>query len=126
MPSRRLLIIDDDDDIRESLGDLMKAEGYEVSVARSGHAALTDMTYGRVAPQAILIDMRMPSMSGAQFISVVRKNPKWSRIPVILCSAGIVHPEACSGAFGVLEKPFDLAELFALVNRAVAHSVMLE
>jgi CheY-like chemotaxis protein len=125
MPARRILIIDDDDDVRESLEDLIASEGFEVSVARSAPAALSDMTYGRIDPHAILIDMRMPSMSGAQFLAVMRKNPRWSRIPVILCSAGTVHPEACHGAFEVLEKPFNLAELLSALNRAVAHGVML-
>lgn len=122
MPGCRLLIIDDDDDILDALEALMRSEGFEVAVARSGFAALTDLTYGRVRPQAILLDCLMPSMSGDQFLAVVRRHPSWSRIPVIVCSAGGVPADMSSTAFGVLQKPFDLDELLTLVRRACGAS----
>lgn len=126
MPGRRLLIIDDDDDIRETLEEIMTFEGFQVSVARSGHAALTDLTYRELRPNAILVDLFMPSMSGDQFLSVVKRHPDWSRIPVIICSAGVVPEDIARGVFAIAKKPFDLAHLIDLVRRAVAHGVMPE
>jgi CheY-like chemotaxis protein len=123
MPARRLLIVDDDDDTRQSLQELMIEEGFEVAVARSGAAALSDLTHGRVEPQAIIADMRMPSMSGGQFLASMRKNPAWSRIPVILCSAGGVDASASDGAFAIVQKPFDVEELLEVLQRAIAHGV---
>ncbi|HUJ26006.1 MAG TPA: response regulator [Myxococcales bacterium] len=118
MPDCKLLIIDDDQDIRESLGELMRQEGFEVFLSRSGFAALTDLTYGRVQPHVILVDLWMPSMSGDQFLAVMRRHPHWSRIPVIICSAGDVPEEISAGAFGVVQKPFDFDQLIGLVHEA--------
>ena len=120
MPGRRLLIIDDDDDVRESLEALMVEEGFDVAVARSAPAALSDMTFGRVVPHAILIDMQMPSMSGAQFLAIIQRSEEWAGIPVVLCSGSSLHPELSVGAFAVLQKPFDIEQLIAILELACA------
>ena len=118
MRSCKLLIIDDDKDVRDSLGELLREEGFDVFLSDSGFSALTDLTFGRFDPHAILVDLLMPSMSGTQFLAVVRRHPRWSRIPVIVCSAANVPEDLAEGAFGVLQKPFDFDRLMDLVNRA--------
>ncbi|MCA1826593.1 MAG: response regulator [Myxococcales bacterium] len=114
----KLLIIDDDDDIRESLVALLRTEGYEVTGARNALDALTILSQGTFAPRGILLDLFMPSMSGAQFYETVQRHPAWSKIPVIVCSAGPVPPAVAASAFAVLSKPFDLDRLLELVRSA--------
>src|SRR5205807_7089486 len=120
MPAHKLLIIDDDDDIRESLVALLRGEAYEVAGARNALDALTLLAQGAFVPAAILLDLFMPAMSGEQFDQAVQHHPSWSKIPVIICSAGPVPAEIAATAFAVLRKPFDLDRLLELVRAACA------
>jgi CheY-like chemotaxis protein len=117
MRPSKLLVIDDDDDIRESLVELLKNEGYDADGARNALDALAWLANGNL-PGAMLLDIFMPSMSGAQFYDVVRHHPVWSKIPVIVCSAGLVPGDLARRAFAVLPKPFDLDQLMELVRSA--------
>jgi CheY-like chemotaxis protein len=115
MPACTLLVIDDDDDIRESLVALLRSEGYSVMGASNALDALTLLSHGE-KPSAIVLDLFMPSMSGAQFHDTIRRHPLWSKIPVIVCSAGPVPPDVLKSATAVLTKPFDLDRLLDLVR----------
>src|ERR1700704_1667165 len=116
MPSCKLLIIDDDEDIRESLVAFLQDEGYEADGARTGLIALSMIIWGKFIPDVILLDLWMPSMSGDQLRSVLEKDPEWSQIPIIVCSANAVPEAVTLAVFGVLEKPFDLDRLLELVK----------
>ncbi|TMA26466.1 MAG: response regulator [Deltaproteobacteria bacterium] len=120
MSAHKLLIIDDDDDIRESLVALLHGEGYDVNGARNALDALTLLAQGIFVPDAILLDLFMPAMSGEQFDQTIQRHPAWSKIPVIICSAGPVPPEIAATAFAVLRKPFDLDRLLHVVRAACA------
>lgn len=118
MPPSKVLIIDDDDDVREALMALLNNEGYDAAGARSGLAALNTMTWQRYLPDVIVLDLLMPTMDGEQFHAVLQKHPQWSRIPIVLCTG---RPgQSTLAVFGVLEKPFDLEQMLALVKRACA------
>ena len=118
MATCKVLIIDDDDDVRDSLIALLIHEGYDAAGERSGLAALTTMTWQRYLPDVILLDLLMPVMDGGQFHAVLQKHPVWSRIPILLCTAG--PGRVALAVFGVLEKPFDLDSMLALVKSACA------
>ena len=118
MPSCKVLIIDDDDDVRDALIALLIHEGYDAAGARSGQAALATMTWQRYVPDVILLDLFMPAMDGEQFHAVLQKHPQWSSIPIVLCTG---RPSRVSlSVFGVLEKPFDLEQMLAIVKSACA------
>jgi CheY-like chemotaxis protein len=119
MPACKILIIDDDDDIRESLVALLRTEGYEVRGAAGGFDGMAILAQAQFAPDAILLDLLMPGMSGEQFDAAVRNHPMWSKIPIIICSAGPVPAPLESSVFGVLRKPFDLDLMLQLVRNAV-------
>src|SRR5437588_3474036 len=120
MSVHKLLIIDDDDDIRESLVALLHGQGYDAAGSRNALDALTLLAQGTFVPDAILLDLFMPAMSGEQFDQTIQRHPAWSTIPVIICSAGPVPPQIAATAFGVLTKPFDLDRLLELVRAACA------
>jgi CheY-like chemotaxis protein len=91
-PKARILIVDDDSDIREMLATLLTEQGHEISTAEDGFDALLQMK--SAPPQLVISDLNMPRMSGFEFLSVVRR--RFPHIPVIAMSgayeAGDVVP----------------------------------
>jgi DNA-binding NtrC family response regulator len=114
----KLMIVDDDEDIRDSLVDLLQTEGYEAVGVASGALALSQLTWEQFLPDVIVLDLWMPQMGGDQLRTVLQRHPKWSRIPIILCTGDLVPDEVRTTVFGVLQKPFDLDRLFAMVESA--------
>ncbi len=114
-----LLVVDDDPDILEVMGEALVNRGYRVATAENGQEALK-----RIAgeePQLILLDMRMPVMDGATFAKVLRKR-YGHQIPVVVVTAA---EDAASCAAEVdaerhLEKPFDLEALYDVVSEVVS------
>jgi CheY-like chemotaxis protein len=106
---RPLLVVDDDEDIREALHELLALEGYAVSTARHGREAL-DMLRGGLTPSVILLDIMMPVMNGYEFLEERRDDPQLAQVPVIVMSAGVPR---VTGVEVVLQKPLDLPRLLA-------------
>jgi CheY-like chemotaxis protein len=108
--TRRILIIDDEDDIREVAGlSLETVAGWEVVLADSGAQGLARAAEHQ--PDAILLDVMMPGMDGPTTFRELRKNPITSHIPVILLTAKVQSSDqkrfADLGVEAVLFKPFD-------------------
>lgn len=109
-----LLIVEDDQDIRDNLRDILEMEGYSVLDAAHGKAALDLMerlrAEGRPLPAVILLDLNMPVMSGRELLATVRRDhPDLAAIPVVIMTA---LPDAMDlGTAAFLRKPIDLDEL---------------
>jgi CheY-like chemotaxis protein len=106
----RILIIDDEDDIREVAAlSLETVAGWEVMVASSGAQGLARAT--TYQPDAILLDVMMPGMDGPTTFRELRKNPATAKIPVLLLTAKVQSTDqrrfADLGVEAVLFKPFD-------------------
>lgn len=106
----RVLIIDDEDDIREVAAlSLESVAGWEVIVAGSGPQGLARAIEHQ--PDAILLDVMMPGMDGPSTFRELRKNPATAKIPVLLLTAKVQSSDqrrfADLGVEGVLFKPFD-------------------
>lgn len=82
----RILIIEDDLDIADALTDVLTDVGHEVRHAQNGKEALVLLTVGDL-PQLILLDLMMPLMNGPEFREAQLRDPRLSKIPVILISA---------------------------------------
>jgi CheY-like chemotaxis protein len=76
-----VLVVDDDADLRESLGDVLRAEGYAVTLAANGREALA-LLPGLKRPCAVLLDLAMPDMNGAEFYRTMSAIPALADIPV--------------------------------------------
>jgi CheY-like chemotaxis protein len=105
-----ILLVDDDEDIRESLAYVLQAEGYRVELASNGREALEKLHSGP-APSVVLLDLMMPVMSGWKFLEEL--SALRSTVPVLVVSAAV--PPKPEGAAGCLGKPFDLDSLLAKV-----------
>ena len=113
----RVMVVDDDDGVREILGLALSAEGYEVESAEDGARALRALAL-RPA-DVVLVDMRMPEVDGAEFCRQYAQQ-RGGGGPVILMTAamaGRTMPTALPGVIETLAKPFDLDDVLGAVAR---------
>jgi len=108
---KRVLVVDDDRDMREALTDLLEFEGYQVSSAADGRQAL--QIARSCPPHLILLDLMMPVMSGWQFRAAQAEDPVLAGVPVVIMSAFAHELEATA----LLPKPFQLGEVLDAVRR---------
>jgi len=118
----RILVVDDEKMVRDTLGQVLVDEGYVVDVAVDGVDALDHVHAAR--PDAILLDLMMPGMNGRQFLQALRDAPEYSQVPVLIMTAvhGLEINLASIGASEVVEKPFNVDELLNKVALAVYRS----
>jgi two-component system, chemotaxis family, chemotaxis protein CheY len=113
-----VLIIEDDDDLREALVESLADEGFRPYATHDGHVALEMLRDGRVQPAVIVLDLLMPLMDGITFLRHQDVEPSLRDIPVIVLSADRHHPhDLVDRAFAVLAKPISLDRLFVLVRQ---------
>ncbi|MET0283670.1 MAG: response regulator [Polyangiales bacterium] len=119
----RILLVEDDADIRESIKDVLEDEGYVVAEAGNGVEAL-DRLRTDALPDLILLDLMMPVMNGLQFHQELVKDAAWRAIPIVVLSADADarNKAAAMKALDVIEKPVELERLFQTVARATALS----
>ena len=118
--SGRVLVVDDDALIRDTLATALGDEGYAVRVAHNGRAALVTIESWR--PDVIVLDLMMPVMDGQTFRAAQRSVADTAQIPVIVLSATHeVHGRAANlGAAAIFAKPFDLGALLEVIARLLA------
>jgi two-component system chemotaxis response regulator CheY len=107
---KRMLVVDDSTAIRKAIRRILESLGYEVDEAENGKQALTYcIEWGHV--DGILLDIDMPVMDGMTFLKLLRDNPQFASVPVVMCSthnAMSKIEEALSlGANEYIMKPFD-------------------
>ena len=107
-----VLVVDDDDDIRDAICGVLEAEGYTTLSAENGEVALEAMGRGR-RPCVVLLDLMMPVMNGWDFMRAVSQKHDLDDLPVVVVSA---YSETAPGAKRVLKKPLDVKQLLAAVR----------
>ena len=118
----RILLIEDDPGLRDTLAEALVERGYDVSCASDGREALASLGT-RPAPSVILLDLVMPVMDGWTFRAEQRRDPRLASIPTIVLSASLGgDPRAIDrlAPAEMLTKPVDLERLVAAVERARA------
>jgi CheY-like chemotaxis protein len=110
----RILVVDDDSDLRETLQMLLEQHGFLVTTAPNGRAALDCLLAGP-RPDLVLLDLMMPDMNGWQFFEAVRAEANLASIPIVIMTA---HRAKGDLPFeNVLYKPFDGTTLLAAIAR---------
>jgi DNA-binding response OmpR family regulator len=114
---RRVLLVEDDPQIREFLIDALADEGFAVQVAPDGRSALGLLR--TFSPHLILLDLRMPDMDGWTFRERQLAAGLAPDVPLLVLTAVHALPERMDelGAAAVIQKPFDLEELLGAVER---------
>ncbi len=112
-----ILVVDDDVDIRDTLGDALEAAGYPVVTAENGRDALDRLaSMGR--PCLILLDLMMPVMDGFEFLALGLTSGAIVGVPIVVITAyDHLAARAADASAAVLRKPFDLEVLMTWVER---------
>lgn len=116
-----MLVVDDDDGLREMLSTLLTFEGYRVVTAGDGREALAAIHPGI---DAVLLDVRMPVMDGFQVLRELSTRPEVADIPVLMVTAEALDPESIRmglelGARDYIAKPLSRPELLARIGAVV-------
>ena len=118
MAAPRILLVDDDPQVIESVQAALQAFGYEVLVARDGSEGL--MRAERDAPDVVVLDMMMPRRSGLNVLERLRSGGQQSP-PVIMVSANADEKQRdfaqAHGVVAFLRKPFEIPELLKVISR---------
>jgi two-component system response regulator AtoC len=124
--SRRVIVCDDEELIRWSVSEHLRAEGYAVTVVKNGLECLEEVTRG--APDAVLLDLRMPVMDGMTCLRRIRESGL--QVPVVVLTAHGAVDSAIEathlGASAYLSKPFDLREVSLKLQAAIASDQLVE
>ena len=125
--SHRILIVDDDDDNRSNLSDILCDVGYETETACDGQVALekfgTDCSRDECRFDVCLLDFKMPGMDGVELLQEIQeKNPNLRAI-MITAYAGEdgVERAIAAGSWKVMRKPVDIAALLGVIGEAVTN-----
>jgi two-component system response regulator (stage 0 sporulation protein F) len=120
----RLLIVDDEESVREVLGEYFSSHGYQVETASTGAEALDVVRCRR--PDLVLLDVRMPGLDGVEVLKKLREVD--SGLPVIMITANedvaLARSMLTIGAFDYVSKPFDFRYLDRVVTAALVQTVM--
>jgi CheY-like chemotaxis protein len=117
----RVLIIEDEQDIRETIAEILEGAGMRVATASDGRQAMDWLRAQKVKPRVILLDLMMPVMDGWTFRAEQLVVPELASIPVVILSAMTDLPR-WAGELRVAEylsKPIDLSQLLSAVERHV-------
>ncbi|HET9594947.1 MAG TPA: response regulator [Anaeromyxobacteraceae bacterium] len=108
---KRVMVVDDDGALTELLSEFLELQGIDVVAVRSGEEALGALAHDP-PPDLVLLDIKMPGISGEEVLRRMKENPRWARIPVAAMTGlrpGEFHLVANPDAF--LAKPFDIGTL---------------
>ena len=109
--SKRVLIVDDDDDVREVTQDVMERHGFEVIPVGSGAEALAFLDYE--TPGLVLLDLHMDDMTGWEVLGALKNNPRFAKTQVVVVTGSA---ERVSPPTRVLRKPFKIDALLEILG----------
>ena len=119
---QRVLIVDDDLSVRETLEEIVTLYGYEAVTAESAKEALGILPRKRI--DLVLLDLRMPDITGEKFLDFIRK--QGFKTPVVVVSAhvdkGMAQYLGKIGISGIVTKPFEVGRVIDVMNKALGIS----
>jgi CheY-like chemotaxis protein len=116
-----IYVVDDQDDLRESICEELRLRGYSAVGAPQGEKALTLLHRSANRPGLILLDLLMPAKDGWEVVASVKADPRLRDVPIVVMSA--IPPRSTTlqaqGVAATLAKPFTMDELLFVVTRFV-------
>ena len=115
-----ILVVDDESSARNAIIRLLKHEGYEVTGAENGRAALDAL--GVAPPDLILLDLMMPEIDGLEMLEILQKHPQWKALPVVVLTAmsdthTIRRAEQLGAREYLVKATFSLADMLGHVRK---------
>jgi CheY-like chemotaxis protein len=115
MEKPKVLIVEDCDDAREMMAELLRHAGYRVEEARNGLEAFQLLQRCEEQPALMLLDLMMPVMSGPELVDALATDPRLSALPIVVVSAAI-ESVAIGAVKRALRKPVSLDLLLEVVD----------
>jgi len=122
--SKKIMIVEDEEDIRVYLETLLQENGFETATAFDGLKASDKIK--EYNPDLVLLDIIMPNETGVKFYRGLKKSDEYKDIPVVICSGATSYKElfeldrtALPKPFAFVEKPIDRKELLSQVSKAL-------
>jgi DNA-binding response OmpR family regulator len=116
-----IFVVDDDDDLRESICDELARQGFKPTGAKHGERALSLLRKGPHAPDLVLLDLLMPETDGWQVVEALKDDARLKSVPIVLMSA--IPPQSTTlqaqGIAASLPKPFTMPELMFVISRVL-------
>jgi CheY-like chemotaxis protein len=113
----RILVVEDDADLRVVIRMVLERAGYKIAEAMHGESALESI--GVELPDLVVADMTMPVMGGIELIDRIQSNPVTASLPIVLLSGRQVDTAVSRLVSAVVLKPFEPADLVASIDRAL-------
>lgn len=111
-----VLVVDDEEGIRENIAEALVEVGYAVRTARNGAEAIAVINEG-ILPCLIILDLWMPIMDGWKFMEHLRDNPETRGVPVFIITAADAIRNVGMGEVGLIRKPFAIDALLRVCAR---------
>jgi two-component system OmpR family response regulator len=122
--ARRILVVDDQDDIRELTSTVLTGAGYDVVAVSSGNGALDRLAAANF--DLVLLDVNMPGMDGWETLRLIRADEELLDVPVVMFTIkGEFHDQVHGmqeGATGYITKPFEIDDLLSRLDRVLTAS----
>jgi CheY-like chemotaxis protein len=115
-----VLLVDDEEDVRMLITEILSRAGYTVRTASDGRDAIEVLDH--VTPSVIIMDLQMPVMNGAEFREAQRRNREWIKIPTVVMTGTTDEPMLDLAVEETLRKPVRAFKLLEIVGRHAAHS----
>lgn len=110
-----VLVVDDDPDTLALVEEVLASAGFSVTATSNGQAALAHLAQG-YHPAAMLVDFRMPEMTGPEFLQACRDDPALASIPAIIISCGFPSESGAQDSGWFLQKPFSIEGVVAMIR----------
>ena len=124
MSAGTVLVVDDNEDIRFLLEQVLVLSGYDVVLAADGTEAVTLLREVHLAPDLAILDVEMPEVSGWEVLRAIRADPATLDLPVIICTVrgdvADIEESRTLRCDGFVQKPFDVDLLVAEVSDVLA------
>jgi DNA-binding response OmpR family regulator len=120
---KKVLVVDDEEDIRISVSQILEIRGYQVIGAENGLECLKQLEQG--LPDLVILDIMMPGMSGWDVAARMKEHEKWNMVPIVFLTAK--GDDMSMGLGGLtseeyIVKPFDVMKLMECVDRILQRS----
>lgn len=114
---KQILVVEDDDSIRDALEELFSGEGYSVAVAENGRTGLAALK--KIKPCVVLLDLMMPVMDGRGFLKELETIPEreLASIPIVLITAAGEKGAAGCKVSEILTKPVEIDKLLSVAGK---------
>jgi CheY-like chemotaxis protein len=117
----KILLAEDDDDLRSLYGYMLLAAGYKVNAVRNGLEALAEIQVNR--PDVVVTDITMPVLNGLDLIMAVRSNDEFADLPVVAITSfgeDICELARAAGATDAIDKPTDVTRMREMIEAAIS------